>query len=65
MYSSGYEPAERFAVKMNPVTLHRQGEDVKSSESTLELMVRSHNDISNSSMGLFIDAIWHELIILQ
>ena len=56
IYSSGYEPADRSAVKMNPVTSHRQGGDVKSSECTLEWMVKSHKDISNTggNMGLFV-----------
>ena len=57
IYSSGYEPAERSAVKMNPVTSHRQGGDVKSTESTLEWMVKSNNYISSCSMGLFIIAV--------
>ena len=52
-----YEPAERSAVQMNPVTSQRQGGVVKSSESTLEWMVKSRNDVSNSSMGLFIIAV--------
>ena len=42
---------------MNPVSSLRQGGDVKSSEATLEWMVKSHNDISNSSMRLFIIAV--------
>ena len=44
-------------MQMNPVASHRQGGVVKSSESTLEWMVKSRNDVSNSSMGLFIIAV--------
>ena len=52
-----YEPAERSAVQMNPVTSHRQGGGVESSESTLEWMVKCDNDILNSIMRLFIIAV--------
>ena len=44
-------------MQMNPVTSQRQGGVVKSLESTLEWMVKSRNDVSNSSMGLFIIAV--------
>ena len=44
-------------MQMNLVTSHRQGGVVKSSGSTLEWMVKSRNDVSNSCMGLFIIAV--------
>ena len=60
MYSSGYEPVERSALQMNPVTSHRQGGNLKSSDSLLECLVKSQKDISNSSMGQFLP-IWRKL----
>ena len=42
---------------MNPITLEKEGVDVKSWKSTLIWMVKSHDDISRSSIGLFFIAV--------